>query len=244
MRRYSLLLLCSFVLLFVFSFDSVLADAPAASLTAEVEKAIFEKTNRFRAKHQLPALSTDDELTKAATEFAEFMAESGKYGHQADDRTPADRAKAAGYKYCVIRENIAYRTNTGDVTADDLIEVFVPGWIDSPPHRENMLAQHITNTGIGVATTDEITYYAVVMFGRPESAKIKLKITNESGAAQTLVIEAGDATQEVEMPSRGFVSVTQCFPATLWLAGKDAKLTVDESADLIVTETEIKPQAK
>lgn len=244
MRRYSLFLLCSFALPLVFQADTVQADATPTSLIAEVEKAIFEKSNQFRAKHDRPALSTDPELTKAATEFAEFMAESGKYGHRADGRSPAQRAKAAGYKYCVIRENIAYRTNTGDVTAVDLIEVFVPGWIDSPPHRENMLAEHIMHTGIGVATKDEITYYAVVMFGRPESAKIKLKITNESGAAQTLVMEAGDDTQKIEMPPRGVVSVTQCFPTTLSLVGKDHKLTVAESGDLVVTETEIKPQAE
>lgn len=242
MNCCKLVLLFSFLLRCATTADVVHADSPSGSLTAEVERVIFEKTNQFRLKHDLPVLSKDAELTKAAAGFAAFMAKSGKYGHRADGQTPAERAKAAGYNYCVVRENIAYRTNTGDVTADSLVKVFVPGWIDSPPHRENMLAEHITGTGIGVATTDRVTYYAVVMFGRPESAKINLKITNESGATQTLVVEAGGDSQEIEMPPRGVVSLTECFPTTLSMAGKDFKLTVAESASLVVTTKAIEAQ--
>ncbi|GEM_PF-2589738 len=32
-----------------------------------------------------------------------------------------------------------------------MINVFVQGWIDSPPHRENMLADYVTETGVAVA---------------------------------------------------------------------------------------------
>lgn len=36
------------------------------------------------------------------------MAKTGKYGHAADGRKPAERAAAHGYEYCIVRENIAY----------------------------------------------------------------------------------------------------------------------------------------
>lgn len=242
MKRYAPAFLLLSVVSFLFTTAAVGAESPTASLAADVEKAIFKETNQFRVKHQLPSLAKNAELTKAAAAFAKFMAESGKYGHHADGQAPADRAEAAGYEYCVIRENIAYRTNSGDVTAESLVKVFVPGWIDSPPHRENMLAGHITETGVGVASADGVTYYAVAMFGRPESAKITLKITNKTAEAQTLVIEADGHSQEVEMPPRSILSVTQCFPTTLSVRGKDGKITLDESAELVVTDEVIKTQ--
>ncbi|TWU15559.1 Cysteine-rich secretory protein family protein [Allorhodopirellula heiligendammensis] len=225
------------------------ADPPTDTLVAEVEKAIFKETNQFRDKHDLPSLSKSAELTKAASKFATFMAESGKYGHRADGSTPAKRAKAAGYQYCVVRENIAYRTNTGEVTAESLTRVFVPGWIDSPPHRKNMLAEHVTETGIAVATSDEETYYAVVLFGRPKSATIELTITNESGQEQAIVVAADGRSQEIEMPPRGVVTVQQCFPTTVSLKREkgdraNAKVTVTESVELVVTEGAIKTRAE
>ena len=68
------------------------------------------------------------------------MAESGKYGHQADGQTPARRAKEAGYQY-----------------------------------RENILADFVTETGVSVASSHGMTFYAVQLFGRPKSAAIKFK---------------------------------------------------------------------
>ncbi|MFY8199520.1 MAG: CAP domain-containing protein, partial [Pirellula staleyi] len=115
------------------------ADVQSTTRIASVERAIVDRTNKFRKSNQLDAVQRDEHLMQAAKNFAEFMARTGKYGHGANGMTPAQRAVAADYDYCVVRENIAYRTNTGEVTADSLIEVFVQGWIDSPPHRENML---------------------------------------------------------------------------------------------------------
>src|SRR6056297_1622544 len=166
------------------------------TVVEQVESAIVEQTNEFRKKKELDALESDAELTKSASQFAQYMAESGRYGHRADGRTPARRAKAAGYQYCVVRENIAYRTNTGEVSAENLIDVFVQGWIDSPSHRENMLADYVTQTGVAVATADDVTYYAVQLFGRPKSESIRIEIANRSGGVQTLVISAADSEEE------------------------------------------------
>ncbi len=163
------------------------------------------------------------------------MGDSGKYGHHADGRTPAERTKAAGYEYCVIRENIAYRMNTGEVTDESLIEVFVQGWIDSPPHRENMLADYVTETGVGVATSDGVTYYAVQLFGQPKSAAIKLKVTNDSDATRTLVVIANDSQDEVELPPRTVLTMTRCFPMTLRLLDSDSDMKLTESTEVTIT---------
>ncbi|KLU01678.1 transmembrane protein [Rhodopirellula islandica] len=204
-------------------------------MIVQVEKAIVKQINDYRDKKKLGRLEVNEELQATAKKFAGFMAESGKYGHQADGKTPAERAEAAGYQYCVVRENIAYRTNTGEVTAESLVDIFVPGWLGSPPHHENIVAQHVTQTGVAVATTDQTTYYAVHLFGRPKSAQIKISVLNQSGKAQTLSIETNESVDEIEMPPRTTVSMKRCFPTTFRIDGLDAK-TVDQSLELILTK--------
>ena len=211
------------------------ADVQSTSLIAAVQRAIVEQTNEFRKSNELDAVQRNEHLMQAAKDFAEFMARTGKYGHRANGMTPAQRAEAAGYDYCVVRENIAYRTNTGEVTADSLIEVFVQGWIDSPPHRENMLADYITHTGVAVATTDGVTYYAVQMFGRPKSASFRLNLINDSGETQTIEFETNDQKEEVELQPRMILTMTRCIPTKVSLAGSNKFKKMRSNAMLSVT---------
>jgi hypothetical protein len=206
------------------------------SMTSQVVSAIVLKTNDFRQSKDLSTVEENAALTQAALEFAQFMARSGKYGHYADDKTPAQRAQEAGYAYCVVRENIAYRLNTGEVTAAGLIDVFVNGWKESPSHRENMLADYVTQTGVAVATADQETYYAVQLFGRPKSAAIKLKVSNLTSERRTLVVEANDSSDEIELPSRSIVTMSRCFPTTLRLSDQEQTMQVTESAELVITK--------
>ncbi len=211
------------------------SDVQSTGLIAAVKRAIVKQTNEFRKSNQLDAVQRDEHLMQAAEDFAEFMARTDKYGHRANGMTPAQRAEAAGYDYCVVRENIAYRMNTGEVTADSLIEIFVQGWIDSPPHRENMLADYITHTGVAVATTDGVTYYAVQMFGRPKSASFRLKLTNDSDETQTIVFETNDQKEEVELLPRMIVTMTRCIPTKVSLAGSDEFKKIGSNTMLSVT---------
>lgn len=229
-----------FTLLLILFAPYACAETSENPMLKEVESAIVRQTNELRKRESLPKITPVDELTKAAADFAKFMAETGKYGHQADGRTPGARAKEAGFELCIVRENIAYRTNTGEVTADSLIDVFMKGWIDSPPHRENMLAPHITQTGVAVATTDDNTYFAVQLFGRPRSEAIKLSVTNESDDTRTLVMEADESSDEIQMPARSMVTITRCLPTTLRLADQQESITLSESAKLIITNAGIK----
>ncbi|QEG00220.1 Cysteine-rich secretory protein family protein [Stieleria maiorica] len=205
-------------------------------ITDRVESAIVSRTNDFRKENELPRVSSNEKLTSAAKKFAEFMAETEKYGHRADGRTPAQRAKASGYQYCVVRENIAYRTNTGGVTADSLTEVFVQGWIDSPPHRENLLADYVTQTGVGVASSDGVTYYAVQLFGRPKSAAFKVEISNRSDQPQTIIAESNNSQDEFELPPRGVVRMKRCFPATITTKSGEQTILVKDAANLVIDD--------
>ncbi len=211
-------------------------------LTIEtVQQAIIQRTNEFRESNELSAVKSEESLTQAAKKFAEFMARTGKYGHHADGKTPAERAETAGYSYCVVRENIAYLTNSGEVTEKSLTNVFVQGWIDSPPHRENMLAEYVTETGVAIATTDNVTYYAVQMFGRPRSAAFRLKLTNESEKTHTIIFRANDQQEEVELTPRAIVKLTRCFPTTISLSGHDESLRVEKDSEFTVTDNGLIP---
>ncbi|WP_145174502.1 CAP domain-containing protein [Rubripirellula lacrimiformis] len=208
----------------------------SSNMIATVEDAIFTQTNAFRKSNDLGGVQRDDHLMQAAEKFAEFMARTDKYGHRANGQSPAQRAEAAGYDYCVVRENIAYRSNTGEITAETLIEVFVQGWIDSPPHRENMLADYATETGVGVATTDEITYYAVQMFGRPKSAAFQLTLINKSEETKTVVFRANDEQDEVELQPQMTLRMTRCLPTKISLPGSGVSKRMTSRATLTITD--------
>jgi len=224
--------------------QNLLAQSTDQQKAIDVDKAssmIVEQTNQFRAKSDQQPSEVNPSLQEAAKSFARFMAEKDKYGHYADGRTPAERAKAAGYEYCVVRENIAYRTDTRELDAEFLADHFTQGWIDSPEHRENMLAQYVTETAVAIATIDGTTYYAVQLFGRPESAAYRIELSNKSEKTWTLQIESNGGMDEVDVPPRGVLKMKRCFPVTLSIVDTNASLTLKDSANVKVQASDDGP---
>src|SRR5262245_56201333 len=115
---------------------------------------IIDQTNEFRKDEKRPAVQANKELTRAAEYFAQFMAKSGKYGHEADEKKPADRAKEHGYNYCIVLENIAKVFNSEGFSPEALANQFVSGWKESPGHRKNMLDPDVTDTGVAIARSE------------------------------------------------------------------------------------------
>jgi uncharacterized protein YkwD len=190
-------------------------DPPPAEKIPDIPKAVAKviaDTNAFRKDEKRAAVTANDELTATAKYFAEFMASTDEYGHQADKKEPADRAKEHGYDYCLIAENIAYVFNTYGFTTDRLAEQFVTGWKESPGHRKNMLDPDVTETGVAVARSAKSgKYYAVQMFGRPKSAAIEFSVANESGEAVKYEIDG----QPYDLPPRTTTTHRLCRPEEL-----------------------------
>lgn len=159
----------------------------SAVLSADVASAsarVVDGTNDFRRSVGLEALHREPRLDRAAAEFAQFMARAGKYGHEADGRDPPARAKAAGYDYCIILENIAYHYDSRGFETEALARRIVAGWKASPPHRENMEDRRVTQVGVGVARSPSTGYYySVEMLGLPRSASVTFEVRNESEEA-------------------------------------------------------------
>ena len=178
---------------------------------ARVEALVIEGTNDFRRHEHLEPVVGNARLEAAARAFAAFMARTGKFDHDADGRTPAERARAHGYDYCVIAENISYEYNSTDLRTHDLARGFVEGWKASPGHRSNMLKGDATETAVAVARSSASgapRYYAVQLFGRPKSARIQFRVANPSEAAVHYRVDG----KEFVARSRQVRTHTECSP--------------------------------
>lgn len=202
---------------------------------SEVRETVLQEVNQFRQSEDLRPVKVNETLQKAAAEYAEFMARTGKYGHRADGRTPADRAEAAGYDYCIVLENIAYRS--GRLDAVELGKHFFEGWEESPEHRRNMLNRDVTQMGVGLAKTDDgRTVFAVQMFGRPESEKIEITVANRSESEVKLVVGDESTSQSFDLPPRGIINMSRCGETELKLPAADVVQEVSESVTLTITD--------
>jgi uncharacterized protein YkwD len=130
---------------------------PTPSLTKD-EKAILELTNKTRAEKKLAPLSIDPLLTRAARAHSANMAKQAEMNHVLDGKNPSDRVKATGYVYRAIGENIARGEN---VTIQQIFD----GWMNSKPHRDNILQSEYQEIGIAIAQNDKGEVYYTQVFG-------------------------------------------------------------------------------
>jgi uncharacterized protein YkwD len=91
------------------------------------------------------------DLAQAAANHSTNMVAQDYFEHVGPDhRTPVQRIFASGYANShdayLLGENIAYGTNWLATPAE-----IVAAWMDSPPHRTNILDGQYRDTGIGVA---------------------------------------------------------------------------------------------
>jgi hypothetical protein len=180
---------------------SAIALLLAAVFAAEVDLdrtagLIVDQTNAYRKQHDLSPVKSNRQLQKAAQYFAEYLAnreledEEDDLDHEADGKTPAERAKEYGYEYCIVLENIAMYPARRGYTDQMLAEALTKGWQGSEHHRENLLDPDVTETGVAVARNQENgRYYAVQMFGRPKSERIEFSITNKTKTEATYEID-------------------------------------------------------
>jgi uncharacterized protein YkwD len=120
------------------------AGGPISQAT-ETERRAFEATNQMRARNGFSPLSWDSDLCQMARAHSEKMAHSGFFGHQTPEGLRLkDRARAAGIRFHVIGENIAY--NQG---VEDPGTFAVQRWMISSGHRANILSREFHSSGIG-----------------------------------------------------------------------------------------------
>jgi uncharacterized protein YkwD len=185
---------------------------PALDLPA-TETAIVEATNAFRSKHNLSALRPNPQLAAAARAYARSLAAMKDLTHTANGTTPATRAQAAGYAYCVIAENLAAIYDSRGFSPHGYAQRALDGWEASPGHRENLMRPAVSEIGIGVAgsSSNDPRYVAVQLLGRPSSMKYSFTVANKAGLPVSYSFDGKERT----VRDHESVRHTVCAPGVL-----------------------------
>jgi hypothetical protein len=111
---------------------------------------LLADTNSARTANGFKALSLNAKLDAAAQNSADDMAAKGYWSHNTPDGSPPwIWVSAQNYSYQKLGQNLA----TG--FSDELSTI--DGWMNSPPHRENLLDPAFTDVGFGYANNPDYT---------------------------------------------------------------------------------------
>lgn len=135
--------------------------ASKPSSAYNLERRAFELINEQRAQAGLEPLAWSDDAAKIARLHSQNMANYNFFSHTGVDGSLVnDRADSFGVrKWRAIGENIAF--NQG---FENPVEFAVERWMKSPKHRDNLLSSRWKESGIGVAVTEDGTYYFTEVF--------------------------------------------------------------------------------
>lgn len=128
---------------------SPIARSPASRRTART--AVLCLLNRKRDRDGLPPLRENVRLEEAARAHSRAMIRGGFFSHfgtSPPGRTLIDRLRHSDYlpaRHARFGENIAYGIGPGSTPAS-----IVRSWMDSTPHRANILAPAFREIGVGI----------------------------------------------------------------------------------------------
>lgn len=111
----------------------------------------------------VPPLALEPRLGRAAGKWAARMAAEEFFSHVGPDgSTPPQRIEAEGYRWRAWGENIA----AGYATPAAAVQ----GWLASPAHCSNIMADHLAETGIGYVHDPDSpsVHYWVQKFASPQ----------------------------------------------------------------------------
>lgn len=148
----------------VFSFFIFPAKTVSQEIPSGHEKFLFEAVNRERTSEGLQALKWDANLASAARAHAREMVERNRLSHQFNGEPDLmKRVQTAGARFSRLAENVA--------EAPSVNELHI-GWMNSIPHRDNIMNPALTAIGIAVEMRGE-QYFAVQDFSAAVSALTK-----------------------------------------------------------------------
>jgi uncharacterized protein YkwD len=110
------------------------------------EQFLFDSANRERTGRGLSPLRWDAQLASAARQHASLMARQNGLSHKfPGEPEPTARARQAGARFSSLAENVAEGPSAEAIHAE---------WIQSPPHRRNLLDPQLNAVGIAVVDRD------------------------------------------------------------------------------------------
>lgn len=142
-------------------------------------KALFESANRERTAHGLASLKWSATLAGAARQHALRMAAQNTLSHQLPGEPGmVDRASQAGARFSSLAENVAEGPSAEGIHQE---------WMNSPPHRANLLDPQLDSVGIAVAGRNGVLF----------------AVEDFSLAAGKLSVEEQEGIVDAKLRSRG-----------------------------------------
>ncbi len=180
----------------------------------KVEQHIVEMTNQVRHEQKL----SDPEAQRHAGESGARLCrdawhEAASFPTPPMAATPAQRAENAGYKFCDIAENLAMDRDSKGFDTGDLAIQAIAGWMNSPPHRANIMMSSATEIGVGVARAPgpEPKFISVELFGRPAAEICEIRNRQFIACGRQLHVRRQDARFEAALS----VVQSSCTPGEL-----------------------------
>lgn len=144
-------------------------DEPETEEISELRKALYTAVSRARKSMGARKVEQDEGFETIARRHARDMVERGYMAHRSPEGDgPRERVFAVFPDFIGIAgENIAMRRIRPDESAADTALGAVEAWVDSPPHRKNLLDQRHGHVGIGVADNGRATYIVMLLASEP-----------------------------------------------------------------------------
>ena len=120
--------------------------AAGQELMGPGERSAVNFINAYREALGLMPLEVDPRLVESSRRHCREMAKLRYFAHESPtpaNKSPADRARNAGYDGAFCGENLANGTGSGEAT--------FWGWFGSPPHHKGMASRAPTALGVGQA---------------------------------------------------------------------------------------------
>ena len=158
------------------------ANTPAPLITSDqLEVSITCLINEQRTSRGIGAVTENDDLAAAADGHSREMVDRGYFDHTSPaGSTFVDRIQNAGYlsgvRTWTVGENLAW--GTGPLSS---AQSLVTSWMNSPPHRQNLLNPDFRELGVGAVSgtplsSRDITGFTVSSeYGSRTVAKHKAK---------------------------------------------------------------------
>ena len=129
--------------------------APAASPSNSAERMLYDAVNNERSRLGLRQLQWDTALANAARLHTTLLAEHDALSHRFDGEADLQtRLRLAGASFRLVAENVA--------EAPDVSTLHI-AWMNSAPHRANILDPQVDSIGIAIERRGD-EYYATQDF--------------------------------------------------------------------------------
>jgi uncharacterized protein YkwD len=125
----------------------------AAPSSRALEVALVRQVNGVRAERGLRPLTTSAKLTASAAQHTREMGENGYFAHESLDSSPFWKRierwyPDSGRSFWAVGENLLW--SPGDITASDAVSM----WMDSRPHRANLMSRTWREIGVSAIHFD------------------------------------------------------------------------------------------